>query len=169
MEILIPYTPSERQLELLTSPARFKVAVWGRRSGKSTFAINEAIKVCLEKPNAKVWVVAPTFNQAKDIYWRGGDMLNKYLLKEMYKRKNDSELLVEFKNGSILQFKGADRPDVMRGSGLDLVILDEISEHRYAQQAWEEILLPALSDRNGKAIFIGTPIVTGKQIGRAHV
>jgi phage terminase large subunit len=156
-EVTIPYQPTKIQMQLHTDKHRFKVAVFGRRSGKSTFAINEAIRVCLEKPGGKVWIITPTFNQAKDIYWRGGDMLNQYLLKEMYKKKNDSELLIEFNNGAILQFKGADRPEVMRGSALDLIILDEVSEHRYAEETWLNILLPALSDKQGSAVFIGTP------------
>lgn len=157
MLVTIPYEPTPKQLELHDDSTRFKVAAWGRRSGKSTFAINEAIKVCLVKPKSKVWIVTPIFNQAKDIYWRGADMLNKYLLPIMYSKKNDSELLIEFKNGSILQFKGADRPEVMRGSALDLIVLDEVAEFRYAQETWESILLPSLSDKLGKAIFIGTP------------
>lgn len=157
MTYIIPYRETPKQKELRLSPAKFKVAVWGRRSGKSTFALNYAIRLCLEKPNSKCWIVTPTFNQAKDIYWRGGEMLNKYLAPWMYNRKNDSELFVEFKNGSILQFKGADRPETMRGSGLDLIVEDEVSEHRYAKETWETILAPSLIDRSGKAIFIGTP------------
>ena len=157
MRIVHPYEPTDKQAELHGDSTRFKVAVFGRRSGKSTFALNEAIQVCLEKPNSKVWIICPTFAQAKDIYWIGPDMVNKFVLPEYVKRKNDSTLLIEFKTGSILQFKGADRPEVMRGVALDLLISDEIAEHRYAKETWEQILLPALSDKQGQAIFIGTP------------
>lgn len=157
MDISIPYTPTPIQKEVHFDDHRFKVAVWGRRSGKSTFAINHAIRFALENPNTKIWVITPTFSQGKDIYWRGHDMLNKYLPKELVKKKNDSELLIELITGSIIQFKGADRPETMRGSGLDLIISDEVSEHRYAKETWETILMPSLSDKQGSAIFIGTP------------
>jgi phage terminase large subunit len=50
---------------------------------------------------------------------------------------------------------GAENPDSARGLYLDGVILDE-----YAQvdpRIWGEVIRPALADRNGWAIFIGTP------------
>lgn len=155
--IVIDYKPTPIQKELHNDLTRFKVAVFGRRSGKSTFAVNEAIKTCCKKDGSKAWIVAPTFSQAKDIYWHGNDMLRKYLPREVTTKINGSELLVEFINGSILQFKGADRPETMRGSALDLIIEDEVAEHRYGKETWEQVLQPSLTDKQGKAIFIGTP------------
>jgi hypothetical protein len=150
------YVPTPIQAELHADPTRFKVIVFGRRSGKSTFGWNEGVATCLERPNMNVWIVCPTFQQAKDIYWRGGD-ISRYLLKGMYKKKNDSDLMVEFDNGSILQLKSAERPDTLKGSGLDLVIWDEVALTRNAGYIWEEVLGPSLSDKHGRAIFISTP------------
>ena len=142
---------------LHNDPHRYKVVVFGRRSGKSTYSLNEAIKVCLQKTGAKVWVVCPTFNQAKDIYWRDANMVQKYVVPEVIKKMNDSEMLIQFINGSILQFKGSENKDALVGSGLDLVILDECAKMREIEDIWETKLSPALSDKNGKAIFITTP------------
>jgi hypothetical protein len=57
--------------------------------------------------------------------------------------------------GARIQLYGADNPDTLRGIYLDGVILDE-----YAQmnpKMYSEVIRPALSDRKGWGIFIGTP------------
>ena len=50
---------------------------------------------------------------------------------------------------------GADNPDSLRGIYLDGVILDEYG--LMPPTLWGEVLRPALSDRGGWALFIGTP------------
>ena len=42
-----------------------------------------------------------------------------------------------------------------RGAGLDSLVLDEFATMK--PDAWEEVLRPALSDKLGRAMFIGTP------------
>ena len=55
-------------------------------------------------------------------------------------------------------FKSADRPDLLRGEGIDLAILDEMEDMKL-DQVWGSALLPALMDKQGKAIMGGTPKV----------
>jgi hypothetical protein len=50
---------------------------------------------------------------------------------------------------------GADYPDALRGMYLDGVILDEFAQMR--PELYGEVLVPALSDRNGFVYIIGTP------------
>lgn len=50
---------------------------------------------------------------------------------------------------------GAENPDVIRGMYFDGVILDEFADMN--PEVWSKIIRPALSDRMGWAIFIGTP------------
>ena len=50
---------------------------------------------------------------------------------------------------------GADNYDSLRGDGLDFLILDEYAS--IAREAWPEVLRPALADKQGRALFIGTP------------
>jgi len=152
-----PYHPTPKQAELHTDPHRFKVCVWGRRSGKSTFAFMEAVQTCWETPNAKVWIICPTYGQAKDVYWREQDIMGKLLPEGSYVKKNDSELLILFHHNALLQFKGAENKETLRGSGLNVIILDEVAEYRYFDEIWNNILRPALADKGGRAIFIGTP------------
>jgi hypothetical protein len=147
------------QLEVALDTSRFKVLAAGRRFGKSTLSLALAIKHCLDKPGSKVWIVCPTYSQSKDIYWRSLEKIP-FWISELTKRglkinKNDSELFLEFPNKSILQLKGSDREDTLRGSGLGFVIVDEAASMK--PNVWTEILQPSLLDSNGNALFIGTP------------
>ena len=54
-----------------------------------------------------------------------------------------------------IRIYGADNPDALRGIYLDGAVLDEVAQMK--PDVWDEILLPALTDRQGWALFIGTP------------
>ena len=49
----------------------------------------------------------------------------------------------------------ADDPDALRGVGLDGVVLDEAAFMK--EEAWVNGIRPALSDRQGWAMFLTTP------------
>jgi len=66
-----------------------------------------------------------------------------------------SDRLITMPSGGTVQVRSADNPDSLRGEGLDFVVLDECAFIK--EQAWTEALRPALSDRQGKALFISTP------------
>lgn len=150
------YTPHENQKKILETPARFKVVVCGRRFGKTTFAINSMFIEALMKENGTYWYVAPTYRQAKQIAWRMlFDLYRNNDSKLFFKRPNESQLQMIMKNGSYIELKGADNEDSLRGVGLDGVILDEYSMMK--PNVWEEIIEPTLVDKQGWAIFIGTP------------
>lgn len=164
------YAPHPVQKAVHESPARFKVVNFGRRTGKSTLAYQYilapnteadwAVKGALQQPG-RYWIVAPTYTQAKSIYWRGllfskdpGDTTA--IPRELIAKVNESELIVTLINGSTIELKGADNPDSLRGAGIKGVVLDE-----YAfwtdPDAWEYVVQPALSDSGGWAVFISTP------------
>lgn len=131
---------------------RFKVVVAGRRFGKTHLAIRE---LCYHArlPNQEVWYVAPTYKQAKMIVWR---KLKTRLQELRWIRKhNESELSIILKNGSTISLKGADNEDSLRGIGLNFLCCDEFAD--ISPEAWYEVLRPTLADKQGKALFIGTP------------
>jgi hypothetical protein len=70
-------------------------------------------------------------------------------------KPNETELTIELSVGGSIGLRGGDQYDSLRGDGLDFVVLDEYAS--MAREAWTEVLRPALSDRLGKALFIGTP------------
>ena len=58
-------------------------------------------------------------------------------------------------NGGQVRLYGADNPDALRGIYLDGIVLDEYAD--MDPRVWSEIIRPALADRQGWAVFIGTP------------
>lgn len=144
---------SEPQSNICSSKARMRVAVTGRRFGKTHIAMRELAKFASKKPNSLVWYVAPSYRMAKGIVW---DQL-KAKLKELrwVEQTNESELTMRLKNGSKICLKGADSPDSLRGVGLDFLVMDEFQD--IDPKTWTEVLRPTLSDKNGNALFLGTP------------
>jgi hypothetical protein len=140
------------QKEIAECNTRFKVVVAGRRFGKTHLAIREICKKA-RFPNMEVWYVAPTYRQAKMIAWT--KLKRKLQDLRWVKKINESELTIVLKNNSTIQLKGADNSDSLRGVGLDYLILDEFAEMDRA--AWLEVLRPTLADKQGGAMFIGTP------------
>ena len=135
------------------------VAVCHRRFGKTRFALGEISAAGFECPhhNPQYAYIAPTYGQAERVAWT--------YLKEMFKdypgiEKNEQKLRLTIPRHDrgdkiTIWLLGAENPDSIRGIYLDGVVLDE-----YAQcdpTIWGQVVRPALSDRKGWAIFIGTP------------
>lgn len=140
------------QMRVSRSKKRFKVVVAGRRWGKTHFSASNLLKHALKKKKALVWYVAPTYGMAKDIMW---DTLLDLIPPQLISRKNETKLSVRLVNGSQIQLKGADKPDTLRGRGVDYVVLDEYQDFKAG--TWEEVIFPTLTDKRGHALIIGTP------------
>jgi hypothetical protein len=129
-----------------------------RRAGKTELALAELIDKALRFKHelGLFFYVAPLLKQAKAIAWlRLKQKVTPLLMRGMVEI-NESELWVRFTtNGAVIRVYGADSPDRMRGVRLDGVVLDEVAQ--MAPEVWDDILQPALSDRLGWALFIGTP------------
>lgn len=140
------------QKEIVDSNNRFKVIVAGRRFGKTHLAIRELCRHA-RFPNKEVWYVAPTYRQAKLIAWT--KLKAKLLELRWVKKINEADLTILLKNNSKIALKGADNADNLRGVGLDFLVMDEFAEMN--ELAWREVLRPTLADKQGHAMFIGTP------------
>ena len=82
-------------------------------------------------------------------------MFHHYLPEEAILKKNESELSIFLTNGSEICLKGAENEDSLRGAGLSGVVLDEYASMK--SNVWGEIIRPALADKQGWGLFIGTP------------
>jgi hypothetical protein len=152
--IEIPYKPREHQLKVheLLEGKRFAVVVAHRRFGKTVAALNHLIReaVLNEKETPRYAYIAPTYGQAKRVAW---DYLVKYTT-PLGGTNNISELRVDFW-GRRIQLYGSDNPDSLRGQYFDGVIIDEVGDQN--PKIWTDIVRPALTDRKGWCLFIGTP------------
>lgn len=133
---------------------RFGCIVAHRRAGKTVASIMDLIDAALrcDKPDGRFAYVAPYYAQAKDVVWA---YVKRYAGQVPGTSINESELRVDFPNGARLRLYGADNYDRLRGIYLDGVVLDEYADQ--PPQAWREVIRPALADRQGWALFIGTP------------
>jgi hypothetical protein len=98
-----------------------------------------------------VMYVAPTQGQARVIIW---DVLME-LGRDVIKSSHVNNMEITLVNDIRIYIRGADRPDTLRGVSLTFVVLDEYADMK--PQVWEQIIRAALSDKKGRALFIGTP------------
>lgn len=147
------------QLPILLSPARFKVVACGRRWGKTATGLMATIRGHGPKrgvflgavDGAKVWWVAPTYPIANEIIWP--DL--KKATAGAWTDKSEVEHYIALPGGGTINVKSADKPDSLRGVGLDGLVFDEAAFA--VRQVWTDVLRPALSDRRGWAMFLTTP------------
>jgi len=137
------------QLEVHAHPARFKVLACGRRWGKTRLGVNECFGIAAQ--GGRAWWVAPSYKMS-EVGWRP--------LRRMGGRIPGAEIRkverrVTLPGGGTVSVRSADKPDSLRGEGLDFLVVDECAF--VAEEAWTEALRPALSDRQGRAMFISTP------------
>lgn len=151
--VIIPYAPRPVFVPFHERTQRWACIVAHRRAGKTVACINDLIRRAIqeEKPDGKYFYVAPFFSQAKSVAWE-------YLLRysePVRSQANHSELWVELITGARIRLFGSDNADAMRGLAIDGIIIEETADHK--PRVWGEIIRPALADRNGWAVFIGTP------------
>jgi phage terminase large subunit len=154
MQVKIPYKPRALQSEMHKNLKRWNVLVMHRRFGKTVFAVNHMIKHALTcpLPRPRVALIAPTFTQAKRISW---DYVKHYAGVIPGVTFNETELRADFPNGGRIMLLSGENPDALRGIYLDLCVFDEYGMQN--PRVWGEVVRPALSDREGAAIFLGTP------------
>ena len=155
-EVVIPYKPRELQnfLHEKIDKNRFSVLVLHRRAGKTVMMINHLIRAALTNPlpNARYAFIAPTFKQGKATAW---DYIKQFAGKIPGTKFNETELRCDLPNNSRITILGAENDTGIRGIFLDGCVFDETQEIK--PTLFPEIIRPALADRKGWCVFIGTP------------
>jgi hypothetical protein len=153
-EIAYRPRPQQKAIHAGIDAHRFSTIVCHRRFGKSVMGINHLQKGALtcKLPRPRYAYIGPTYRQAKQTIW---DYAQHYSSTIPGVEKNQAELRVDYPNGGRVQLHGADNPDSLRGSYWDGVVLDEYG--LMASNVFTEVIRPALSDRGGWAVFLGTP------------
>ena len=127
-----------------------------RRAGKTVACIHDLQRQALRCPRVRprFAYLSPFLRQSKAVAWD-------YLRAAMSAARvagataHESELRVDYPGGAQVRLYGADNPDAMRGVYFDGIVLDEYAD--MDPRVWSEIIRPALADRRGWAVFIGTP------------
>ena len=148
----MPLTQTQKQV--VQSKTRNRVLITGRRFGKTYLAIGELLRFACNVPKQKVWYVAPTYRQARQICW--SKLKEVAIENELISYINETDLTIRLHNNSEISLRGADRSaDSLRGVGLNFLVLDEFAD--IPSDAWFSVLRPTLSDTKGSALFCGTP------------
>ena len=156
--ISLGYYPREWQRECHRDLRRFSVLALHRRAGKTELAIIELITRALSFTDdmGLFLYMAPLLKQAKLIAWSRLKERLKPLRAQGAITVSESELAITFKhNKAVIRVLGADNPDAARGLRVDGCVMDEVAQMR--PEVWVDIIQPALSDRKGWSLFIGTP------------
>ena len=156
MQVTIPHNfrpPTEYQRAYFANTKPFSILVWHRRAKKTRTALNKQLIRIFTQPRNTYYYVLPTYKQAKQVVW--DSLVRDHIPDEVVEKKNDSELAIYYKNGSIQRFVGAEDPDKHRGTSPIDVVFDEYSEQ--SERIWTEIFQPVLRENKGTATFVYTP------------
>lgn len=154
MHVTIPYAPRRQFATFHERRERWAVLVVHRRGGKTVAGINDLIRGALTCPlrAPRFAYLAPFRMQAKTVAW---DYLKHFSAPLPGGKVSEGELYREFVNGGRVTLFGADNYEALRGIYLDGAVVDEPAD--MASEVWTDILRPALSDRRGWCVWIGTP------------
>jgi len=149
----------EHQRPLLLSDSRHKIAVCGRRWGKTIVGL--LCSLMGHGPTrghwpgamdgARICWVARTYKDAEEIIWPQ----LKAATRDIALRTNSSEHRVELATGGVVKVASAENEDSLRGPGWDGIIQDEVAFQD--ETVWTKALRPTLATTNGWSLKIGTP------------
>ena len=150
----------EHQLPILLSGSRFKLAVCGRRWGKTATGLLAVLRGHGSKrgmfpgaiDGARIWWVAPSYTtlEASKIW---NDL--KRATAGAWVDKSEIHRSITLPGGGSVSVRSADDPDSLRGPGLDGVVLDEAAFLK--PEVWHDVLRPALADLGGWSFMLTTP------------
>lgn len=147
---------------LLTCKSRYKFLRWGRRSGKTEYAIYSVVGAILKKSYngygnylpPKIAYITDTFKHAKTLFWKR--LISS--LGPIIEEANHSDLWVRFVNGAELQLYGVDRnPDGIRGTYLTHCIIDEAAFIKGLKEILDSCVKPMLADVGGSMDIMSSP------------
>lgn len=149
---------SAKQELVVNSTARWRVVVAGRRTGKTFLAMRELARFA-RHPNSVVWYLTNSRQQAKTLVW--AKLKKKLKNLNWIAHTNESELSITLVNGSTICLKSAEQGDNLRGESLNFLCIDEFCDIDL-DEVFFQILRPALSDKRGHCLFLGTPKATNQ-------
>ena len=132
--------------------------VYPRRSGKDYIAFNLILRRAL-KTIGSYFYCLPTFKQARLVIWDSITMDGKRFLdcipKDLVKRMNSQEMIIELINGSIIRMIGSDTYDTsLVGTNPVCVIF---SEFALADDRAYKYVRPILNANGGSVVLLSTP------------
>jgi hypothetical protein len=155
----INFDAKPHQRAVLNDRKRHRAAVMHRRAGKTVTAVFDGYETVLgcPLPSPRIVYIAPFLKQAKKLAWdymasvaQSGNRYGEFF------DINKGELCITFlPKDSKFFLLGADNIDAIRGMYFDKAIVDELAD--CDPRLWTSVLRPALADRQGRGLLMGTP------------
>lgn len=139
------------QEEVAADDTRFQILCNGRRAGKSELCLIKALAATFK--GQRIYWIGKVFSHSERVKRQAAAWLHSVPSELAHWRHVDKMLVTA--NGGELHFRSADKPDNLRSEGLDGAILDEADF--MDESTWFDAIRPALSDRQGWAMFASTP------------
>lgn len=165
MELTLPYNYTPRSYQLpfwraMDSGKKRACLVWHRRAGKDKTVINYFARSMWEEVG-NYYYCFPEYNQARKVIWEGRDKegfkyIDHFPKALLSKQPNNTDMKIEYKNGSLFQLIGADNYNAVMGTNPRKIGFSEFSISEKFLEAWN-YLRPILTENGGTAIFIYTP------------
>jgi hypothetical protein len=161
MEIILPHNfkPRGYQLNFWNAADKFQrlFVIWPRRHGKDKTFYNKLIQKAIER-KGNYFYIFPEYAQGKKALWDNidsdGFRTIDHAPKNLVVRKNNTDMLIELVNGSMIQIVGASNIDRVVGSNPAGVVF---SEYPLIDPMVWGYLWPILLENKGFAWFNGTP------------
>jgi hypothetical protein len=142
------------QQALARSRARFRIAAFGRRAGKTTEAAMEAIAVAYVRPRSWVWLAAPTIKLADRAFQKVLETIRDLGLDTRSVRDSAQDKVIILENGAKIEAISLENIWSAAGAAIDFAVIDEAAQ--IVPEAWTRAILPPLTDRNGQALLISS-------------
>jgi len=160
---IIPYHPHIHQLHihqhLDSKKTKYNTLVCCRRFGKSKLSISQSIKWCLSEEKQLVAYITHSLRLCRKFFTEIDELFTGELRDIVIKDVNKTELIIKFKNGSVLQFFSFENSNKIRGFGFNYAVLDEAQE--VETEDFYATIFPTMANRICKQVLIlGTPNTT---------
>ena len=147
--------------EYLQSDAKVNILMWHRGSRKTTALLNK-ILIEAHKTKGLYWYIGPYLVQAVSTVWTDPNTSIFRWIPEEYRKYikvNNSDHSLTLPNGSIIELKGADHKEGLRGPKPLGIAVDEYGAiaHRFGSELREAILEPSVRSSGGWIDYGGTP------------
>ena len=152
MKNSIDYKYYDFILPAFENEEKYTFIVAGRRVGKTFASFQWILENLIYKQSKGLWVDTTQTNLST---YRNDHI--KEILKEEYQnlKIDNQKNIIHFKNGSRLDMRSAERPELLEGFEYDWVVLNEAGIILKKQGLWENSIMPMC--KNAKVKIVGTP------------
>lgn len=126
---------------------------FGRRAGKTEFAMYCLVRWALTHPNSECYLIGPMQRQMRGIVFSNNRLMH-FIPKKYVARVNETEMRISLTNGSIIKVDGSDNIDTLRGLRMNFLVIDEYKDCRADLL---ETVRPSLADFQAPLLVLGTP------------